>query len=230
MSRTPTFLNTPERKSTPWRSTPKTAKDLLGDIFAELPGVLAELDDLRCAEDAQAKEMQRRLLLRKCSVLERDWLRWGRESAPERDPVIAPETVPAAQMLDHLVAAHIMSTYWAIGIYLHATLDEVACSGEQALRAIPSDSYDEAMMCCRNILAITPTFLSCHAGEFGVHGAIFGSIVALHYLNSFAGRLASPEERAFRDLFARNANGKIVERFVDNMLQGIRKCGVELFP
>ncbi|KAL5041618.1 hypothetical protein BDW71DRAFT_211954 [Aspergillus fruticulosus] len=48
-------LNDPEWKTVPWTYIAKTPKDLLTDIFVEIPSLLADLDELRTAEDAYMK-------------------------------------------------------------------------------------------------------------------------------------------------------------------------------
>ncbi|KAL4981471.1 hypothetical protein BDW68DRAFT_183463 [Aspergillus falconensis] len=110
-------LNDPEWKTVPWTYIAKTPKDLLADIFMEIPSLLADLDELRTAEDAY---MKGEALIRKCWHLEKQWREWQRKYEPQTDPVMnSSETVSPSQVFDGFLVAHIMGGYWAIGIFLY---------------------------------------------------------------------------------------------------------------
>jgi hypothetical protein len=191
-TRTRTILNQPEWKTAPWKHIPKNAKDLLGDIFAEVVDMLAGLDELRSATPGHLKEVARVKLIQECRRLEGEWLGWGCKHSPRKSPAISP-TTPASHFVDHLVSAFAMSSYWATGIFIYATL-------HLASRTHPSATHldrTDPRICCRRIAEICPTFLSPYAGSYGVHGAIFPSIIALCYLDEVDGGFLSPEARAF---------------------------------
>lgn len=224
--RTPSPLNSPEWRTIPWKFVPKTAKDLLGDIFAEVPGLLAQLDELIASHPGPDKETKRFELVQKCSWLLNDWTAWGQEKAPETSP-LAPATAQAATVFNHFIAAHIMSGYFAIGIYLHAVL---AAASNTRGPPTPFDPMDPVRFFCRKIAEMVPTFLHPHVGIYGTHGAVFPSIVALTYLEEIDGNLSSLEASAFYEVFSIHPQGTLVKNFVENMRQRLSGLGKRMFP
>ncbi|KAM7205062.1 hypothetical protein V8F33_001303 [Rhypophila sp. PSN 637] len=82
LNRTPTFLESPEWKTTPWELHPKTLFDRLFDIIVLLPSVLHRADRVFLAEASQHPQhaMARRLmaqdLLQNCLNIERQFDEW----------------------------------------------------------------------------------------------------------------------------------------------------------
>lgn len=114
ITRTRSILADPEQMTIPWTNVPKTPKDMLTDTFAEIPGLLVDLDDLRrSSEDAYTT---REALIRRCWQLEKSWRAWLTHHQPRTNPVIAsPDTVSPSQVFDSFLSAHIMVGYWATG-------------------------------------------------------------------------------------------------------------------
>jgi hypothetical protein len=217
--RAATVLNEPEWKTIPWTNSPKNAKDLLGDIFAEIPGMLGELDMMRAATDLHRKETRKAKLVAQCRRLEKDWLRWGQESAPQKSP-IAPDTMQPTPIIDHLSSAQIMSSYYAVGIFLYS-ISHLATGQSVPDRII--------LRLCRKIVEIIPTFLNPYAGSFGIHGAIFPSIVVIAYSNEVRGGNPTVETEALYKLFAQSKKGIAIRYFVDSLLGRFRARGVYMF-
>ncbi|KAM5341338.1 hypothetical protein ACJ41O_014369 [Fusarium nematophilum] len=217
------MLNKPDWRTIPWTKVPKNAKDLLGDIFAEIPTLVGDLNSLRAAVDEQSRGMQRDALVQKCWWLEQEWLKWAEENAPPKSP-IALDSLHPTQVFDHLIAAQIMASYWAIGVFIYATLH--IASGTWSPATV---SETDPRVCCKRIIEIIPTFLNPHAGRYGVHGAIFPSIVSLMYLREVDCGFKSPEERALYAVFSGNRNGRLIRQFVDNMVQRFEAGGLRLF-
>ncbi|KAM7196032.1 hypothetical protein V8F20_007226 [Naviculisporaceae sp. PSN 640] len=82
LNRTPTFLESPEWKTTPWELHPKTLYDQLFDIIVLLPSVLHRADRILLAEPTQHPNhiMARRLmaqdLLQNCLNIDRQFDEW----------------------------------------------------------------------------------------------------------------------------------------------------------
>lgn len=136
-----------------------------------------------------------------------------------------PATVQPSQILDHLVAAQAMCSYWSIGIFLYATL--FLASGVDLTSPI-TDRIDPRQF-CRAIASIIPTFLHPDVGGYGIHGPIFPSIVALSYLEEVDGNLDSDEARTFYRIFQQSEKGRHVQNFVENMRTQLGVQGVKFF-
>ncbi|SPN99061.1 uncharacterized protein DNG_02100 [Cephalotrichum gorgonifer] len=218
------FLNEPEWRTIPWKDIPKTPKDFLGDIFAEVPGIFAELDELRTTTDADIMDIRQQALILKCQRLEREWVNWGREHTPTTSPIIS-GTAQTANIWSHFASATIMSAYWSTGIFILATLN--LASGTQDLGVALARM--DPRVCCRKLAEIIPTFLSEHSGDFGIHGSVSASIIALLYLDEVDHGFMSPEARSFYTAFSKNKNGKIIHSFVNSFRQQFSARGVRLF-
>ncbi|KAJ0423215.1 hypothetical protein BJY00DRAFT_310343 [Aspergillus carlsbadensis] len=223
ITRTRSPMNDPEWKTIPWTYMPKTPKDVLTDIFAEIPSLLADLDDLRTTEDAY---MAREALIQKCWQLEKEWRAWRILYAPKANPVIdCPDTVSPTQVFDSFISAHIMGGYWTIGIFLYGVFHLAAGTAPDEIAGDETDPR----YCCRQIIDIFPTFLDPYSGEYGVHGGIFPALIALMYLEEVDGGLDSGEACAIYALFDRCKRGKKILHFVENMRQRLKAGGVRLF-
>lgn len=185
--------------------------------------MMVELDEMRSAED---KSIMRDKLIEKCRHLEKEWLKWRRESAPTQDPVItSPDTISAPRVFDHQVAAHVMTLYWAVGIFIYATFHLVSRTTPSELIHDPTNPR----ICCQKIAEIIPTFLHPYSGDFGMHGVMFPSITSLVYLADTDGGLDSAEARAFFNVFASSSNGMKIQHFVENMRQMLIAQRMRLF-
>ncbi|CAI4212135.1 unnamed protein product [Parascedosporium putredinis] len=222
-SGTPSVLNQPEWKSVPWRKTKKGALDILGDILAEIPGLLVELDGLRTCNEIATWELARCKVVMKCQQLEKEWVEWGATRAPTKSPVIL-DTVQPAQVMEHFVAAQVMAGYWAMGIFLYAIL--YLASGVDL--QLPITGRIDPREYCGVISSIIPTFLSPEVGEYGIHGPIFPSLVALTYLEEVDGHLASVEACELYAILGQSKRGGHVRNFVDNMMRQLKFRDLEI--
>ncbi|KAL2859299.1 hypothetical protein BJX68DRAFT_261739 [Aspergillus pseudodeflectus] len=223
ITRTRSPLNRHECKTIPWAFISKTPKDLLTDIFAEIPSLLADLDELRTAEDAYVK---RETLIWKCWHLEKQWRAWRSKYEPQADPLIAsPETVSPSQVFDSFLSAHIMGGYWTIGIFLYGIFHLAAGTAPDE---IAKDETDPRR-CCQKIIDIIPALLHPYSGEYGVHGGIFPVLIALMYLEEVDGDLDSSEACDIYALLDKCNRGRRILHFVENMRQRLKAGGVRLF-
>ncbi|KAL4886475.1 hypothetical protein BJY04DRAFT_213239 [Aspergillus karnatakaensis] len=232
VSGTHSILNTPEWKTIPWSITPKTPKDILGDIFAEIPTLFVELNLLRsCSPDEDYRH--RETLIRHCWRLEKQWLNWILEHAPACNPIIPdPESVSPSQVFEHFIAAHAMIGYWTIGVLVYGVF-QVVCGYENEPRelglGLEEGLYEtDARRCCARIMEILPTFLHPYTGEYGMHGAIFPAIVVLDYHEEWDGE-GSKVEREIEKLFDSCSKGRRIGEFVYGMRVRLRAGGLRLF-
>ncbi|KAL3443145.1 hypothetical protein BJX65DRAFT_312166 [Aspergillus insuetus] len=223
ISRTRSPLNDPEWKTVPWIYVAKTPKDLLTDIFAEIPSLLVDLDELHTAEDAYIK---REALIRKCWYLKNQWRAWRTKYEPQAGPVIAsPDTVSPTQVFDSFLAAHIMGGYWTIGIFLYGVFHLAAGTPSNEMVGGETDPRQ----CCEKIVDLIPTFLHPYLGEYAVHGGILPSLIALMYLEEADGHLESSEACVIYRLLDKCNRGRKILHFVENMRQRLNDGEVRLF-
>jgi hypothetical protein len=210
-------------KAVPWTYVAKTPKDLLTDIFAEIRLLLADLDELRAADDAY---MKRESLVRKVWHLEKQWREWRRIYEPQADPVIeSPEAVSPSQVFDSFLPAHIMGGHWTIGIFVYGVYHLAV--GTLPGEILPDETDPRRF--CQKIIDIIPTFLHPYSGEYGVHGGIFPSLIALMYLEEADGDPDPSEACAIYALFDRYNTRRKMLHFVENMRQRLRTSVVRLF-
>ncbi|KAL2787551.1 hypothetical protein BJX66DRAFT_341083 [Aspergillus keveii] len=207
----------------PWTYVAKTLKDLLTDIFAEIRLLLADLDELRAADDAYIK---REALHRKVWQREKQWREWRRKCEPQAEPVIeSPEAVSPSQVFDSFLPAHIIGGHWTIGIFIYGVY--LLANGTPPGEILPDETDPRRF--CQKIIDIIPTFLHPYSGEYGVHGGIFPSLIALMYLEEADGDLDPSEACAIYALFDRCNRGRNILHFVENMRQRLRAGVVRLF-
>ncbi|KAL4901559.1 hypothetical protein BDW74DRAFT_181570 [Aspergillus multicolor] len=222
ITRTHSILNSPALKTIPWKNIRKSPKDLLGDIFAEIPGLFVEVEELRYAkatltghDDSTEKQEH---VLDLVTRLQSQCLSWKAHHAPSTNPVIpSPDTVSPDQVFNHLLSAHTMVGYWTMGLIFSAVFDIVSgllIPGEFA----DLDDELDARRCCQRVIEILSTLLHPYTGELGIHGAIFPCIVALEYLEEMDGGMCrSAEARAIYEMFGTSAKARKVGDFVQGM-------------
>lgn len=204
---------------------PKTPKDLLGDIFAELTDVFADLDELRATDDPVLFVLLREALVVKCRALGLEWAQWARLHAPTTSPIVSETALATDIFVDHFSAATIMAAYWSTGVLVLATLH--IASGTQELASLDKDT--DPRICCRKLAEIIPTFINEYAGGFGVHATVAASIMALLYLEEVDGGLMSAEARAIYAALSKNEKGRTTQHFVDNFRRRFSAMGIRLF-
>ena len=126
-------LSTPEWKTIPFTHTPKTYKDALLDIFADVPGLLGNLDTLRALRRAQdasspsSSQQHHQLItatLQECWRLDTELLPWFQTYAPpmtQIEALIDRRSRNESPLLSDVVTAHIMWIYWAVCILVYST-------------------------------------------------------------------------------------------------------------
>lgn len=113
----------------PWMYVPKTPKDLLGDIFAELTDVFADLDDLRATDDPVLFVLLREALVVRCRELELEWAEWGRLHTPTTSPTVSETALGTDIYIDPRICCRklaeiipIFVNEYAGGFGIHATV------------------------------------------------------------------------------------------------------------
>jgi hypothetical protein len=224
INRTCSFLSEPGWLEIPFTHHPKKPKDRINDLFTEIPTLLAETDELIAAKGTEAFESQRRELLTHCHALQQEWEIWHMQYAPKVSP-IAPETMPAPQVFDHLVAAHCMVNFWACGLVIYAHMELVG--GPQDPDGLAGRVG--AKWCCSKICEILPTFMHPWTGHHAINGPIFATIVVLNYLELLKHGNDCPEAQAIFNMYTMGEKGKTTQRFVETICAQMDATGGKTF-
>ncbi|KAI1819450.1 hypothetical protein F4861DRAFT_534431 [Xylaria intraflava] len=115
-------LNTPEWRTVPWEKEPKSAKDKLYDIIADLTTILADADEMRYCHDPARKAILYEKVVRACQCLHQSLQGWLEKTGPLADfrdgsGILADPTGPFDFM-----QAHMTLLYWTIYATLYSTL------------------------------------------------------------------------------------------------------------
>lgn len=209
VARKKTVLSSPEWKSIPWRSIPKTPKDILLDIFVEMPALLQDIDEMR-ANPFSHPTLQHELVHR-CWHYESELSAW-RTQAGIADPTyhLDVELAPPPA-LDLIAASHILCVYWSMCIIIYSTLHSL--SEDETL--LPKRANPRIY--CRRIAEALSVLLHPQSGVYGMHLANFPAAVALVYLNGVEGGGAMSEEREIIvRVFEGSVTGKATGRFIES--------------
>ncbi|KAF4943718.1 hypothetical protein FGADI_13217 [Fusarium gaditjirri] len=115
-SRKRSAFNTPEWKSIPWSTLPKTPKDELVDILLEIPGLLQDLEQ-ESADTTQQESLHKQLRER-CRICDEDLRNWstssGEASVSFAEGLISiPATQDSSLSPEDFAMAHLGMIYWA---------------------------------------------------------------------------------------------------------------------
>jgi hypothetical protein len=209
-------LSNPEWKTVPWSEIPKTPKDLLIDIFVEMPTLLEDLDRIRECLDPPSQRHLRRELVRKCWAHATELVDW-RARLGIADPIYNGDADPPPFSLDLLAVSHLLCLNWSICLTVYSTLR--IASGFQTI--LPK--HTELRPYARKIAEALSVLLHPDSGADGVHVGSYPAAAALTYLNFADGATPSEEKRRILDAFRRSAHGITVDRFITSMQrQGMR--------
>ncbi|KAI3323352.1 hypothetical protein HD806DRAFT_496344 [Xylariaceae sp. AK1471] len=115
-------LNTPEWRSIPWEHVPKSPRDKLYDIFADLTEILADTDQMRCCDDPVQRTDMRSDVVKACWGLDKSLQNWLKEAGPLKEFHDANGMLVDHTESDDFVLAHMTLLYWTIYIVLYSTL------------------------------------------------------------------------------------------------------------
>ncbi|KAK2017384.1 hypothetical protein LZ32DRAFT_688283 [Colletotrichum eremochloae] len=198
-------LSHPVWKTVPWQDVPKTPKDILVDIFVDVPGLLEDFDHMRNCNEEFEKESQRTRLIQECWRIDEELTWWLENLSPKKEfEELMARGLDNPSACDVAVAS-IMSLYWAVALLSYSTLR--LAMGKTAGLALPerTDPY----VYCTKIANIVDVFFHPSGGTFGIQSAPFPIGMALVYLNSFEEGFNSETKWKLLSFFGRTANNGI---------------------
>ncbi|GKT50036.1 uncharacterized protein ColSpa_10217 [Colletotrichum spaethianum] len=198
-------LSHPAWKTVPWQKVPKTSKDVLIDIFVDVPGLLEDLDSLRRCKDNSEKESRRVRLVRECWHIDEELNRWLDDLSPKHElEGLMKRGLDNPSACD-VVVASVMALSWTIALLSYSTLRLAV--GEQASLELPERT--DPLLYCTKIADIVDVFFHPSAGTFGIQSAPLPIGMALVYLNSFEEGFNCETKWKLAGFFGRTASNGI---------------------
>ncbi|KAI1322895.1 hypothetical protein F5Y16DRAFT_23586 [Xylariaceae sp. FL0255] len=115
-------LNSLEWRTKPWEKHPKTSKDRLYDMLADLSEILADIDEARCQQVGISRMIRLGEIMSACRDLDQTLKRWCEEAGPLKDFLDDNGTLLGPRGPDDFALAHLTTVSWTLHIILYATI------------------------------------------------------------------------------------------------------------
>ncbi|KAM0629561.1 hypothetical protein ACHAPW_006792 [Verticillium nonalfalfae] len=215
------FLSSPEWKTIPWTNAAKVPKDLLLDIFVDIPGLLEDLDALALCDDAASRPLLYARLVADCWRTDERLVSWFEEQSPRAHLEALKEREYKEPTPEDTAVAMSMSLYWTACLLTYSTLILVLTSNPTSpldITTLPErmnlNSY------CAAIADILEIFFQPSSGIFSVQLVPLPLGIALSYLASTLkpGTPPPTELKKLLGYFTRGAGGASVGSFLRSMM------------
>lgn len=211
-------LSSPEWKTIPWQTIPKTPKDLVIDILIETPGLLEDLDVFEAQRDPDTRAALRQDLINKCWALESELAAW-RTTVQITSPTYALDVLKAPFSMDLLAAAHVMSMYWAACIVIYNTLERLLPAHEAA--DLPPHMNPQIYF--RRVAEAATFMMHPSSGIYGTQLTHFPSSLVLAYISAGGG--GEDARDMIFDAYKKLGREEIVKQFQASMRRQGAKNG-----
>lgn len=208
-------MNQPAWKEIPWLWLPKDPKDVLLDILVDIPGVLAEFDNMKLCISANEREKRRGEPSSRCWAYDKELQAWELGIGRPIMDLIAMKLAEGNlenQTLsnEELSMAHLGVIYWVTCILLYPVLHSVTAATETTM--IPTRMNPR--LYCRKMARLLSYFLVRNAGGFVINMLTFPVGMALAYLRTVEGsRETSEEQRMLLRVFT-GEYGAAIKKFL----------------
>ncbi|KAK0745764.1 hypothetical protein B0T18DRAFT_136726 [Schizothecium vesticola] len=213
-----TILSNPDWKTIPWSKRTKTPRDLLLDIFVDLPSLLQQLDAIIDYNDISLSKILTGRCLEQATACERSLVEWLEFSAPEGWGMTGcPNLNYYNATPDSIRDAQLMCFFWTT----YAQVLTVIQSLSSSLADANTDSRNSTILvCCQSIARTVPVFFVREAEAVGCYTIIsFPMFFALEGLIFTEAPTVSADHLQLLDLFMKPARGGgSMAQFVVGML------------
>ncbi|KAL7942774.1 hypothetical protein V8C42DRAFT_330347 [Trichoderma barbatum] len=172
--RTKSPLHSPEWRTVPWRTVPKSVKDKLMDIMEDIPFMLVSYDNLRACQDPDRADELRQIAMLNCEHISTSLDIWEEEMGDvlhQFDYTIAGSPLPMPQDDTEFSLVYLSSVYWGARLILYSTLGmmsmaHAAASVSPSSDAVPSLSGSPASSAPTSTPGTSPEEESSSAGPY----------------------------------------------------------------
>ncbi|EEY23486.1 conserved hypothetical protein [Verticillium alfalfae VaMs.102] len=205
----------------PWTNAAKVPKDLLLDIFVDIPGLLEDLDALALCDDAALRPLLYARLVADCWRTDERLVSWFEEQSPRAHLEALKEREYKEPTPEDTAVAMSMSLYWTACLLTYSTLILVLTFNPTSpldITTLPErmnlNSY------CAAIADILEIFFQPSSGIFSVQLVPLPLGIALSYLASTLkpGTPPPTELKKLLGYFTRGAGGPSVGSFLRSMM------------
>ncbi|KAF6808532.1 C6 zinc finger domain protein [Colletotrichum sojae] len=200
-------LSHPVWKTVPWRTHLKSPRDVLVDVFTDIPGLLEDLDSVRDCASGDEKEAKRSRLIAECWRIDRELTWWLDNLSPQAELADLQARGAADPTACDVVVASAMGLFWATCILTYSTLR--LALGPEAVAGAGLSEHTNPRPYCTKIADIIDVLFHPSAGTFGVQSAPLPIGMALVYLNATDEGFNSAEKRKLRSYFGKRSNNGI---------------------
>ncbi|KAL6693815.1 hypothetical protein J3F84DRAFT_380002 [Trichoderma pleuroticola] len=150
--RTQSPLYSPEWRTVPWRTIPKSVKDKLMDIMEDIPFMLVSYDNLRACQDPDRADELRQVAMLHCEHISNSLDTWEEEMGADLhqfDYNVAGSPLPEPKDDTEFSLVYLSSVYWGARLILYSTLGMMnmayaAASASPGADSVPSLSTSPA--------------------------------------------------------------------------------------
>ncbi|KAM0281233.1 hypothetical protein ACHAQH_003664 [Verticillium albo-atrum] len=221
------FLSAPEWKTVPWANASKLPKDLLLDIFVDIPGLLEDLDALALGDNAALRAILYARLVADCWRTDEGLVSWFEMQSPQAHLAAIRAREYKDPTPEDTAVAMSMSLYWTACLLTYSTLIIVLTSNPASpLDPTTLPERVNPRLYCAAIADILEIFFQPNSGIFSLQLVPFPLGIALSYLVSTLKPNVPPppELKKLLSYFARGAGGASVGSFLRSMmLEGMGK-------
>ncbi|QYT06235.1 Zn2Cys6 transcriptional regulator [Trichoderma simmonsii] len=150
--RTQSPLHSPEWRTVPWRTIPKSVKDKLMDIMEDIPFMLVSYDNLRACQDPDRADELRQIAMLNCEHISNSLDIWEQEMGADLhqfDYNVVGSPLPEPKDDTEFSLVYLSSVYWGARLILYSTLGMMnmayaAASASPGTDSVPSLSASPA--------------------------------------------------------------------------------------
>ena len=215
----------PEWKTVPWYEIPKTPKDMLLDVYVEIPWLFETFDKIRKGVwgDSRGEVVQH--LVCKCWQIRHELRSWYVTTGSNIEYLVREVTGEgdSTASLEHMANAQLLVLYWCCLLHYSQLWHEIFESEQGMLAQIPPVEED-TQTTCRIILGVIAMFLKPSSGWFGINIAAFPLFVIFNHIQGLEWSIGVTwQEREILYELLQTPKGKVLYMFFQS-LKGICVC------
>jgi len=207
----------PEWKTVPWHELAKSPKDMLLDVYVEIPGLFETFDKLQKSYQEDARGALAQHLICKCLVIKDELRSWYVATGSHIEFLIGKIIADGDETasLEHMAIAQLLVLYWCCLLHYSQLYDEASESEPGIQAQIPV--ADDAQVTLGKVLGVITMFLKPWSGWFGINIAAFPMVVILNYIQGDRSIGVTCEKRHLLYTLLQTPRGKVLSAFIESV-------------